>query len=32
MLGPCGPEDTTFRGQIESELMLFLNIFIDQKK
>ena len=32
VLGPSGPEDSLFRGQIESELMFFFNLFIDHKK
>ena len=32
MLGPCGPRDSLFRGQIESELMFFFNLFKDHTK
>ena len=32
VLGPSGPRDRLFKGQIESELMWFLNLFIDHKE
>ena len=32
VLGPSGPRDRLFKGQIESELMWFLNLFINHKQ